>query len=154
MIRAIGTLAGVVFALAAMAAPARGPEDSLLVDTKWAGKLTQKGKIEGSETAFTLEAELTITKRDGAKFEAELREWNDDGIRLTYLVKGEITKSKDGKSFTVNFKSYDFKDADSQTFLDIPYTGKLDGKKLTGIWKHPKNDNDTTIEGDFTLEKK
>ena len=150
--RTIAALAGVVFHLAA--APARGPDDPLIVDSKWAGKLTQKGKIEGNEVPLTLEAELTITKRDGTKFEAELREWNDNGIKLTYLVKGDVMKAKDGKTFTVNFKSYDFKDADSQTFLNIPYTGTLDGKKLSGTWKHPKSDDDTTIEGDFRLEKK
>ena len=154
MMRTIGAFAGLVLAFAASAAPERGPEDPLLVDSKWAGKLTQKGKIEGSETPLTLEAELTVIKRDGVKFEGELREWNDDGIKLTYLVKGEVVKAKEGKSFTVNFKSFDFKDAESQTFLNIPYTGTIEGKKLAGTWKHPKNDSDTTIEGDFTLEKK
>jgi len=99
-----------------------------------------------------LETELKVTKRDGTKFEGELKEWNDSGIKLTYLVKGEIAKTKDGKAFTVNFKSYDFKDAESQTFLNIPYTGKIEGKKLTGTWKHPKNDDGITIEGDFSLE--
>jgi hypothetical protein len=150
MTRSLALIAG--FALAA-AAPERGADDPLVVDSKWVGKLTQKGKIEGNETPLTLDAELRITKRDGTKFEAELLESNDV-IRVTYLVKGTVVKAKDGKSFAVEFKNYDFKDTESQTFLDIPYTGKLEGKKLTGTWKHPKNDNDTTLEGDFTLEKK
>lgn len=146
-------LAGFVLAAWAVAAPERGAEDPLLVDTKWVGKLSQKGKIEGSETPLTLDAELVITRRDGAKFEGELRETNDV-IRVTYLVKGTIVKAKDGKSFAVEFKNHDFKDTESQTFLNIPYRAKLEGRKLTGTWKHPKNDSDTTIEGDFTLEKK
>lgn len=151
MMRSLALIAG--FSLAAAAAPERGADDPLVVDSKWIGKLTQKGKIEGNETPLTLDAELRITKRDGAKFEAELLESNDV-IRVTYLVKGTVVKAKDGKSFTVEFKNYDFKDTESQTFLNIPYAGKLEGKKLTGMWKHPKNDNDTTLEGDFTLEKK
>jgi len=154
MTRSFSMVSGFVLACAATAAPERGPEDPLLLSSKWSGTLTQQGKIEGSETPLTLEAELTVVKRDGAKFEAELREWNDSGIRLTYLVKGTIAKAKDGKSFAVEFKSYDFKDTESQTFLNIPYSGKLEGKKLTGTWKHPKNDSDTTLEGTFALEKK
>ena len=151
MMRAIVLFAG--FALVCGAAPERAAEDPLAVQTKWAGKLTQKGKIEGNETVLALDAELVLTKRDGARFEGELRETNEV-IRVTYLVKGTIVKAKDGKGFAVEFKNYDFKDTESQTFLDIPYVGKLEGKKLTGTWKHPKNDNDTTIEGDFSLEKK
>lgn len=154
MMHAISAFAVLFAASSLAAAPERGPEDPLAKDTKWTGKLTQKGQIEGNETTLTLEAELTITKRDGTKFEGELKEWNDTGIRLTYLVKGEITKAKDGKNFKVEFKSYDFKDAESQTFLNIPYTGKIEGKKLSGTWKHPKNEEGTTIEGDFTLELK
>lgn len=134
------------------AAPAKDDGDPLRRDSKWKGKLTQKGQIEGNEVPLDLEAELTITKRDGEKFEAELKEWNDSGIKLTYLVKGEITKAKDGKGYAVNFKSHDFKDAESQTFLNIPYTGTLNGKTLKGTWKHPKNDEGTTIEGDFDLK--
>src|SRR4051812_22196513 len=87
------SLAGLVFSIAVVAAPARGPDDPLVVDSKWVGKLTQKGKIEGNEVPLTLDAELTVTKRDGTKFEGELREWNDNGIKLTYLVKGEVVKS-------------------------------------------------------------
>jgi len=153
MLRLVAACSVAFLALVASAAPERGAADPLEVGTKWAGKLTQKGKIEGNEVPLTLEAELSITKRDGVKFEGELREWNDNGIRLTYLVKGEVKKGKE-KGFAVEFKSYDFKDADSQTFVDIPYIGTIEGKKLGGTWKHPKNDQDTTIEGEFSLEKK
>ena len=153
MIRAKWALAAMPILFLVGAAPVpEQKDDPLAIGSKWTGTLTQKGEIDGNETPLKLETELKVTKRDGTKFEAELKEWNDSGIKLTYLVKGEITKTKDGKGFTVNFKSYDFKDAESQTFLNIPYTGKLEGKKLTGTWKHPKNDEGTTIEGDFTLE--
>ena len=132
--------------------PEQKGEDLLALDSKWTGTLNQKGKIDGAEIALKLEIELKVTKRDGNKFEAELKEWNDGGIKLTYLVKGEIVKAKEGKGHAVSFKSYDFKDAESQTFINIPYTGKLEGKKLAGTWKHPQNDDGITIEGDFTLE--
>ncbi|MDB5313597.1 MAG: hypothetical protein JWO38_7799 [Gemmataceae bacterium] len=139
---------------ATAAAPAKEADDPLAVGSKWKGKLTQKGEIGGTEVPLDLDAVLTVTKRDGAKFEGELFEEGGEGsgIKLTYLVRGEITTAKDGKGYTVEFKSYDFKDAESQTFLNIPYTGKLSGKRLKGTWKHPKNDDGTTIEGDFTLE--
>ena len=75
--RTIGMLAGLVLAFAASAAPERGPDDPLLVDSKWTGKMTQKGKIEGTETPLALEAELTVAKRDGTKFEGELRVLSD-----------------------------------------------------------------------------
>lgn len=139
---------------AAAAAPVRDA-DPLPVESKWKGKLTQKGRIKGSEVPLDLTAELTVTKRDGDKFEGELFEEGGEGsgIKLTYLVKGEVKKAKDGKGFTVEFKSFDFKDAESETFLNIPYTGTLAGKELKGTWKHPPTDDDTTIEGDFTLER-
>ena len=152
MIRTMCSLGPIAILFALGAAPERGADDPLLVDSKWTGTLYQKGEIDGSEVALKLEAELKVTKRDGNKFEGELKEWNDSGIKLTYLVKGDIAKAKDGKSFAVNFKSYDFKDAESQTFINIPYAGKIEGKKLAGTWKHPKNDDGITIEGDFALE--
>lgn len=152
MTRLASVVALVTFVAAVVAAPAKEAGDPFAVGSKWKGKLTQKGKIGGGEVPLDLDTELTITRRDGAKFEGELKEWNDSGIKLTYLVKGEVAKTKDGKGFAVNFKSHDFKDAESQTFLNIPYTGMITGKKLTGKWKHPSNDDGITIEGDFSLE--
>ena len=152
MTRTMCSLSSFAILFALGTAPERGAEDPLIVDSKWTGTLAQKGQIDGNEVALKLEAELKVTKRDGNKFEGELKEWNDSGIKLTYLVKGDIAKTKEGKGFTVNFKSYDFKDAESQTFINIPYAGKLEGKKLAGTWKHPKNDDGITIEGDFALE--
>lgn len=155
MSRVVSGLVGCValFLLTSVsAAPAKDADDPLAVDSVWKGKLTQKGKIGDNEVPLDLDTELKITKRDAGKFEGELKEWNDSGIKLTYLVKGDVAKTKDGKGFTVEFKSYDFKDAESQTFLNVPYTGTVAGKKLTGTWKHPKNDDGITLEGDFTLE--
>ena len=146
-------LVAVGTAAVAAAAPVRDA-DPLPVGSKWKGKLTQKGKIQGAEVPLDLSAELSVTKRDGEKFEAELFEEGEagSGIKLTYLVKGEVKKGKDGRGWAVEFKSFDFKDAESETFLNIPYTGTLDGKKLAGTWKHPPTDDDTTIEGEFSLE--
>src|SRR6185503_9907511 len=87
-----------LFALtAASAAPAKDGGDPLAVESVWKGKLTQKGKIGDNEVPLDLDTELKVTKRDGTKFEGELKEWNDSGIKLTYLVKGEVTKAKGGK---------------------------------------------------------
>lgn len=151
-----GLAGAVLFAAGAgvlWAAPAKDGAP-LPVESKWKGKLTQKGKIRGNEVPLDLTAVLTVTKRDGDKFEGELFEEGEEGsgIKLTYLVKGEVTKAKEGKGHAVAFKSFDFKDADSETFINIPYTGTLVGKELKGTWKHPANDDDTTIEGEFTLE--
>ena len=90
--------------------------------------------------------------RVGDEFDAELYEKNDGAIELTYLVRGKISKSKDGKGYSFEFKSFGFKNAKSATFLHIPYTGTIEGTKLKGTWKHPPNEEGTTIEGDFALE--
>jgi hypothetical protein len=147
---ALAVLTGVAVGLSA--APIKETGDLLAAGSKWNGTLTQKGQIRGNETPLKLDAVLTVTKRDGSKFEAELFEQNEQGIRLTYLVRGEVTRPKDGKGFALSFQSYDVKNADSQTFINIPYTGKLTGGTIKGTWKHPANDENTTIEGDFTLE--
>lgn len=152
-----GLAGAVLFAAGAAGLWAAAPVkdgDPFPVESKWKGKLTQKGKIRGTEVPLDLAAVLTVTKRDGEKFEGELFEEGEQGsgIKLTYLVKGEVTKGKDGKGHAVTFKSFDFKDAESETFVNIPYTGTLAGKELKGTWKHPANDEDTTIEGEFTLE--
>ena len=94
-IRSILATGFVLVSAAVLAAPAR-ESDPLRAETKWKGKLTQKGQITGMDMPLDLDAELTITKRDGDTFEAELFEKNDNGIELTYLVKGQIRKAKDG----------------------------------------------------------
>lgn len=145
----------VLFAAGGLAVAAAADDDPLVTGSKWKGKVTQKGKIRGDETPFELDATLTVTKRDGDKFEAELAEQLGEGnqIKLTYLVKGEVKLTADGKGVAVEFRSYKFKDAPKgETFLNIPYTGTATDKTLKGTWKHPPNDDDTTIEGDFNLE--
>ena len=34
----------------------------------------------------------------------------------------------------------------------IPYAGTVTGKKLKGTWKHPANEDGTTLEGEFDFE--
>lgn len=129
--------------------------DPLAAGTKWKGKLTQTGAIRGKDTPLEFAATLTVTKRDGGKFEAELFEQLGDGrvIKLTYLVRGEVTAAKDGKGFAVEFQSYGYKDdPQGETFLKVPYTGTATDKGLKGGWKHPPNDDGTTIRGEFDLE--
>ena len=95
--------------------------DPLPVGGAWAGKLTQRG---GGPTGF--ECEFKITKRDGEKFEAELRE-KSDAIELTYLVRGTLVpvdpKNK-AKGYTIEFKSHESKDVkNTSEILGVPYTG-------------------------------
>lgn len=140
--------------LAASAVPVQDA-DPLAAGSKWKGKLTQTGAIRGKDTPLEFAATLTVTTRDGAKFEAELYEQVGDGsvIKLTYLVRGEVTAAKDGKGLAVEFQSYGHKDeARGETFLRIPYTGTAADKRLKGSWKHPPNDDGTTLKGDFDLE--
>jgi hypothetical protein len=143
-----------VFVAAAMAASAKDDADPLAKGTKWTGKLTQKGKIEGTESPLSLEVTLTVTRRDGTEFKADLYEKGAEstGVELTYLVTGTVVPANDGKEFTVKFQSFDVKDEKSRVFLNIPYSGTITGKTLKGTWKHPPNVVGTTIEGDFTLE--
>ena len=140
-----------------IAAPAKMREDDpLKFGTKWSGKLTQKGQIMKVDVPLEFTATLTVTKRDGVKFDAELDEKGsvDSGIEVTYLVSGEVTKAEDGKGYTVKFESHTVKKYIFKTFLKIPYTGTLEGKSLKGTWEHPKNEEGTTIKGEFTLELK
>ncbi len=154
--RAVGAWL-ILFVAGAIAAPANlRDEDPLKVGSKWSGKLTQRGQIVKMEVPLDFTATLTVTKRDGVKFDAELDEKGsvDSGIELTYLVSGEVTKAEDGKAYTIKFESHTVKKTIFKAFLKIPYSGTLEGKSLKGTWKHPKNDEWTTIQGEFTLELK
>ena len=124
--------------------------DPLPTGSAWAGKLTQRG---GGPTGF--DCEFKITKRDGEKFEAELREKSDD-IELTYLVRGTLVpvdpKNKE-KGYKIEFKSHEAKDVkNTSEILGVPYTGKVDGKKITGTWKLPDDSEFGNLEGDFEFE--
>ena len=141
---------------AAIAATAKDDADPLAKGTIWKGKLTQKGKIEGKEEPLTLEATLTITKREGTEFWGDLYEKGAGTveIELTYLVRGNVVPATEGKDFTVKFTSENSRDAKSRVFLKVPYTGTLAGKTLTGTWKHQDDVLGAAIEGDFSLELK
>lgn len=136
----------------AVPAPAKA-SDPVLIGTKWKGKLTQKGTFAGGGMGppeFT--AVLTVTKRDGAKFEAELREEAEE-IKLTYLVKGEVIPTVDGKGYAIRFESAGAKDvSNTSPILGIPYTGTVTGRQIKGTWRMPKNDGGTKVEGNFLLE--
>ena len=131
-------------------------EDPLKVGSVWSGKLTQKGQIDNKEVTLNLDATLTIIQRKGEKFDAELYEKgaSGSGLELTYLVTGELTPSADGKGYEIQFRSFGYKNPKSATFLKIPYVGSLKANTLKGTWKHPKNAQGITIEGDFNLERK
>jgi hypothetical protein len=122
----------------------------LPVGTVWKGNLSQRG---GGPSGF--ECEFTVTKRDGEKFEATLYEKSDE-IELTYLVRGTIAlvdeKNKE-KGHKIEFKSYEAKDVkNTAEILNVPYTGKFDGKKIKGSWKLPEDSPFGELEGDFEFE--
>lgn len=139
------------FSTASLAAPVR-ESDPVLIGTKWAGKLTQRGEFAGGGSGPPeFECVLAVTKRDNAAFEAELRE-QSSGLKVTYIVKGEITPTASGKSHTVTFRSVDAKDVvGTSAILDIPYTGTVSGRAMKGTWRF-RTANGTDIEGDFAFE--
>lgn len=134
-----------------VAAPARDG-DPVLIGTKWTGSLTQRGKFAGGTGPPKFDVVLVVTKRDGNAFEAELQA-KTPNLKITYLVKGEIARTADGKGFTVKFESFDSKDVESTTpILGIPYSATLTGKSMKGTWKLTRPNEDIAIEGDFSLE--
>ena len=145
----------ILFAAVALAAPAK-EGDPLPVGSKWKGTLTQKGEIGGVETPLELETTLTVTKRDGDKFEAELFETTRN-LRLTYVVRGTvrpIDRNNPEKGWRVEFESVDSKGVENtEAITKIPYTATLKGKVLKGTWKYPANAEGTTLEGTFEFEK-
>jgi len=148
-------LLAVVALLNGYAAPAKDG-DPVLIGTVWKGKLTQKGEFRGAAGApDSFDCEFTITKRDGEKFEAELLEKTGD-LELTYLVKGTIKpvdpKNKE-KGYKIEWESVGAKDVkNTAEIVGIPYTGTVKDKKIKGTWKHPPDDEGTTLEGDFEFE--
>jgi hypothetical protein len=135
------------------AAPAKD-NDPLLIGSKWAGKLTQRGTFSGGGAGPPeFDIVLVITKRDNNAFEAELRE-KTPSLKITYLVKGEVARTADGKGYALKFQSYDSKDVESTTpILGIPYFATLSGKVMKGSWKLTRADEEIDIAGDFALER-
>lgn len=148
-----GTLLLLVGA-AVSAAPA--PErDPVLIGSKWKGKLTQRGTFAtGGMGPPEFKIVLTITDRDRNTFEGELNEVAEaQSLSITYLVKGEIARDKEGKGYIVKFKSVAAKDIENTyPLLGIPYEAALTGRTMKGTWKMPKNKDGIDIEGDFEVE--
>jgi hypothetical protein len=158
-VRAIvcGALVGAAAVLAA-GAPRGGAApvkdgDPVLIGTKWKGTLTQRGTFAGGGTGPPeFAVVLTVTHRDGNTFRADLREEAGD-IKLTYVVKGEIARTADGKGYAVTFSSVEAKDVtNTAPILGVPYTGTLAGRAWKGTWKIPRTAAGTDVEGDFALE--
>lgn len=142
--------AGLPFVPGSVAAPAR-EGDPVLIGTKWKGKLTQRGTFAGGgKGPPELDVVLIVTKRDDSTFAADLQE-STTSLKITYLVKGEIARTADGKSYTVKFESFDSKDIESTTaIIGIPYTATLTGKIMKGTWKMTQGEAD--LQGDFEVE--
>ena len=142
----------VASALSAAPAPERDP---VLIGTKWKGKLTQRGTFaSGGMGPPEFTVVLTITSRDRKTFEAELHEVaKEPALCITYVVKGEIGRDKNGKGYIVTFKSVAAKNVENTyPLLGIPYEATLTGRTMKGTWKIPKNKDGINIEGDFTVE--
>lgn len=148
-------LGGLVGAALAQAAPAKDG-DPAAIGTVWKGKLTQKGEYMGAGGAPPeFDCEFTVTKRDGATFEAELLE-KAEGLKLTYIVRGTIKpveKDAKDKGYKIEFESIGSKDVENvEALTKIPYAGTLKGKSMKGTWKFPANEDGTTLEGTFEFE--
>lgn|GEM_PF-1751527 len=146
---------GVVSFPSQAAAPAQDG-DPLLVKSVWKGTLTQTGEYKGMGGAPPqFDCVFTVTKRDGEKFEAELYEKTPD-LELTYIVRGTIKPVKiqnKVSGYKIEWESFDAKDVEGAVAVTkIPYTGTLKEKKIKGTWKHPANDDGTTLEGEFEFE--
>ncbi|HEX4612176.1 MAG TPA: hypothetical protein VH092_28540 [Urbifossiella sp.] len=152
MIRAVCVLAAMA---AARSTAAPLPDtDPFFLGTRWVGTLTQKGTFGGGAVGPpTFRTVLTVTARDGDRFEATLAETADD-IRVTYHVKGTITPAPGGKGYRVQFRSVGAVGVVSNTtpVLGVPYTGVLVGRVVRGTWRVPPNEGSTNVEGEFDLE--
>ncbi|MBX9622410.1 MAG: hypothetical protein K2X82_01205 [Gemmataceae bacterium] len=135
------------------AAPVR-EADPLLVGTRWTGTLTQKGTFGGGGPGPPkFDTVFTVTRRDGAEFEADLRERTAD-LDITYIVRGEVVRAADGKGYTLSFRSVDAKDmVNTVPILGVPYTGTVAGRTLKGKWVHRRPAEGTEVEGEFALER-
>lgn len=156
MIRVAWHAGAVVLLAVSVLAAAPAPDgDPVLIGSKWEGKLTQRGTFAtGGMGPPEFKVVLTITDRDRDTFEAELHEVSEaQSLKITYLVKGEIARGKNGKGYVVTFKSVGAKEVEN-TFplLGIPYHATLTGRTMKGTWKIPKNNDGIDIEGDFTVE--
>ncbi len=156
MIRVTGVLAATTIVGAVWAVPLP-VTDPFLPGTRWHGALTQKGVFGGGAVgppAFRVV--LTVTARDGDRFDADLAEASEE-IQVTYHVKGMIVPAAAGttagKGFTVRFRSTGASGAvNTAPILGIPYDGVLSGKTLLGTWRIPPNPDGTSVEGEYRLE--
>jgi hypothetical protein len=151
MLRAAWVLAGTALAGGLAAAPLPDT-DPFVPGTRWAGTLTQKGTFGGGvQGPPAFRTVLTVTARDGDRFDAQLAETADD-VRVTYLVKGTITPASDGKGFAVRFRSVAAnQEWNTSPVLGVTYTGSLAGKSLRGGWRAPPSGG-AKVEGEFGLE--
>ena len=146
--------AAVALAFTAAVAPAAPVRDTdpLMVGTRWTGTLTQAGLFPGGMAGPpAFRTDLTVTKRSGGDFEADLRE-RTDALDITYVVRGEVVRPAGGKGYAVTFRSVDAKDVrKTSPLLGIPYTGTAAGRSFKGAWRY-QPPGGQPVEGTFTLE--
>ncbi|MBN9522760.1 hypothetical protein J0H58_30285 [bacterium] len=152
MIRVTGVLAATAVVGAVWAAPLP-VTDPFLPGTRWQGELTQKGVFGGGAVGPpAFRAVLTVTVRDGDRFEADLAERSEE-LQVTYHVKGMIVPGADGKGFAVRFRSTGASGAvNTAPILGVHYDGVLTGRTVRGAWRVPTNPEGTSVEGGFRLE--
>jgi len=134
--------------------PTAAEEDLLPVDSQWKGTLTQRAKTP--DNIFfppEFDATLTIVKREGNDFEAELRE-HTEGLDITFLVRGKLLRGAD-KSYSIDFKSYDVKALPNAAiyYLNVPYTARISEGGLKGTWSYEQKDSGVALAGEFKLKR-
>lgn len=141
-----------VLAVSLPSAAAPVPDiDPLVVGAQWKGKLTQRGTFAGTAGPPQFEVVFVVTRRERTRFQAELQE-KTTGLKITYLVKGEISRPAKGMRREIQFESFDSKDVESTTpVLGVAYKAVVSGKSLKGTWKFHRGSDQIDIEGDFEL---
>ncbi|MFL5342174.1 MAG: hypothetical protein ACJ8F7_18665 [Gemmataceae bacterium] len=134
--------------------PGLAEDDLLPAESHWKGTLTQRSKSsEGAYFPPELQAELTITRRDGTDFEGELRE-QSEGLDVTFLVRGKLLRGAD-KSYAVEFKSYAVKGVPTAAvyYVNVPYTARVSDGGLTGSWAYEDKEAEVALDGEFKLKR-
>lgn len=126
-------------------------EDSLTEHSKWVGKLTQGGSHPTTNFAAVLDAHLTVVRREGNNVELELRE-TSNGLDVTFLCRGTVVRLADGQRL-LDFRSYGVKQIPNASIYitDVPYSARLVGNALKGMWKYTNHEAGINLRGDFNL---
>ncbi len=133
--------------------PPIAEEDLLPAGSQWEGKLAQVGAHPSIQFPSEVNAVLTITRRDGDAFEAELRE-TMPGMDITFLCRGRLIRRAD-MSLLLDMRSTSVKGIPNAGLyiVDVPYTARINGDSIKGTWKYVEKNKGIDLGGDFQLRR-